>query len=102
VVGQCFLEPPAKWAGVVEHWFEDAGIFGEDILPIADPVIGPAFIVEQTIDGGGATIGTAVTIELFDLVRSWDGADGVERDAAEETPVVDRARGFDFCLFKMR
>ena len=46
VVEQGLVDPPAEGAAVVEGGVEDVGILGEDVLPVAHPMVGPARIVQ--------------------------------------------------------
>lgn len=67
VVAEGLMEEPAEGAGVVEGGVEDIGVFGEDILPVAHPTIGPTRISEEAVDGVGAFVRAGIGLEGFDF-----------------------------------
>ena len=95
VVGQGLVKIPAEGTGVVEGGVEDVGVFGEDVLPVAHPAVGPAGIGEEAVDGVGAFVRAGVGLEGFDFGEGGGDADGVEGDAAEEGEVVGEGGDFD-------
>ena len=54
VIEEGFVKPPSEGAGVVEGGIDDVWIFGKDILPVAHPAVGPAWVGEEAVDGSGA------------------------------------------------
>jgi hypothetical protein len=54
VVEKGFVNPFAKWPCVVELRLENIGVLGEDVLPIANPVVRPPFIGKQAVYDIGA------------------------------------------------
>ena len=54
VVEKGFVNPFAKWSCIVELGLENIGVLGEDVLPIAHPVVRPSFIAKQTVYHIGA------------------------------------------------
>lgn len=66
-VAEGIVQEPAEGAGAVECGVEEGGVFSELIEPIADPLIGEAFVFEERIDD-------AVAVE-----RRWGGGGVVFR-----------------------
>ena len=93
VVGEGVVEVAAERAGVVQGRLEDAGVLGQDVLPVAHPAVGPARVGEPGVDGPVALVGRRVGQERLDLGRVGDHADRVERQPAEERRVVGRRAG---------
>ena len=95
VVGEGLVKIPAEGAGVVEGGVEDVRVFGEHVLPVAHPAVGPAGIGEEAVDGVGAFVGAGVGLESFDLGEGRSDADGVESDTTEEGEFVAERGDFD-------
>ena len=92
-VGEGLVDPVAEGAGVVEIGLEDAGVFGQDVLPVADPVVGPVGMVQEAVDGLGATGGGGERLVGADLVGGGDKAGRIEGEAAEEFEVAGQRPG---------
>ena len=97
VVEERLVNPPAERAGVVERGFEDAGVLGEHVLPVADPVVRPAGQREEAVNRGGPLGRRAVREKGAELFGRGRHAHGVEGEAAEEGRVVRERRGLDVC-----
>ncbi len=44
VVSERFVDPEPKRTSIVQLGFQDAGILGQHVLPVPDPVIGPTWV----------------------------------------------------------
>ena len=80
-VGERFVNPPAERTGVVQRGIQDVRVLGEDVLPVARPVVGGARVVQQAVDDLRALVGRGVGGEGLNLSKAGRHADGVERDA---------------------
>ena len=76
VVFQCIEDPVSKGTGVVQVGLEKVGIFGEGILPIANPVVRPSILPEDSVDhlcplvGGGVRLKGAYHLEWGSYAQS--------------------------------
>ena len=87
MVGERFVNPPAEWTGVVQRGIQDVRVLGEDVLPVARPMVGGARVVQQAVDDLRALVGRGVGGEGFNFGEAGRHADGVERDATQEGEV---------------
>jgi hypothetical protein len=88
VIEERLVDPPTERPGIVQRGVEDVRVFGEDILPVAHPVISGAWISEEAVDQASAFGGVLVREEGFDLGFGGDDAEGVEGDSSQEGEVV--------------
>ena len=87
MVGERFVNPPAERAGVVQGGIQDVRVLGEDVLPVARPVVGGARVVQQAVDDLRALVGRGVGGEGLNLGEAGRHADGIKGDAAQEDEV---------------
>ena len=90
VVDERFVNPPAERAGVVQRRVDDVRVFGEGVLPVADPAISPAIVCEQTVDDDRSPFLLRSREVIFYESRRGRRADRVERDSSQKLPVVDK------------
>ena len=84
------MDPEPERTGVVERGVDEVGILGEHVLPVANPVVGPARIGQKRIDQPFATVGPGVGEKRPDLLwRGHDPAD-VKRQPPHERLVVGK------------
>ncbi len=95
ILQERLVDEPTKRAGVVQRWIDDVWVLSQDILPIADPVIRPSFVCQQTLNHLRATCGGGVGQIGGDLLASWNGSNRVQRDAAEKREVTQMLRRVD-------
>ncbi len=95
VVEKRLVDPPPERSGVVEHRFDEAGVLGEEILPVADPVIGMAGVIEELVDEAGELVRRAVGEIRVHLLRGGEEPDRVEVEAAKQRALVEVGRDGD-------
>ena len=87
------MDPPAEGAGVIQVGLQDAGVFGQDILPVGDPMIGPTGGGEDALDGFGTPRFGRVGEVGANFGGSRNDAGGVEREPAEKLKVGGEGGG---------
>ena len=82
------MDPEPKRSGVVQLGFENARVFGQDVLPVSGPVVCPAGVGQETRDCILATAVGRPPGKPVDFGQRWYNAGGVEYQPTQERVIV--------------
>ena len=87
------MQPQTERPGVIEVGLEDAGILGQYILPVADPVIRPARAFQESVDQFRSPDDGGRRKVSLHFVGRRNESRNVESGAAEKLEIRDTRLG---------
>ena len=88
-IAQRLVKKPAKRSAVVEGGLQDARVFRQHVLPIADPVVRPPLIGEEAVDDCGALVAGPIREKRPHLALGGRHAYRIEIHAPQKRRVTD-------------